>query len=221
MEQNLRSPEVYDFRQYDHIWQRVAPGLEPYPAAGTEPVASAMADRRLSGQANGGGDEGTADRQALTLRQESQLPGAEQNPCCMGSAAAEMLAVLVGFTEEELEDQRATLALSRQAPSWARQWLRELAAEEGCHARRLMAVYYLINGDCYHPMISGGPIRVGRWCAALRERYHAAACNGLNYARAADETTDPCLARLLKELSGEEYRHADRLLGMLERSLKG
>ena len=31
MERNLHSPEVYDYRQYDRIWQRVAPNLEPYP----------------------------------------------------------------------------------------------------------------------------------------------------------------------------------------------
>lgn len=47
------------------------------------------------------------------------------------------------------------------------------------------------------------------------------ACNGLNYARAADGTTDPCLSRLLNELSAEEYRHADILMQMLERSLQG
>lgn len=218
MEQNLRGPEVYDFRQYDHIWQRVAPGLEPYPAAGT--AVPAAADRSLSGQ-TGTKEDGTMDQQALSVRQESQLPGAEQNPCCMGSAAAEMLGVLVGFIEEELEDQRAYWALGRQAPVWARQRLRDMAAEEGSHARRLMAVYYLISGECYRPTIPASPIRMGRWCAALRERYHAAACNGLNYARAADETTDLCLSRLLNELSREEYRHADQLLAMLERSLRG
>ena len=57
--------------------------------------------------------------------------------------------------------------------------------------------------------------------AALQERYHAAACNGLNYARAAEGTTDPCLASLLEELSDGEYRQANALLAMLERSLRG
>ena len=218
MEQNLHGPEIYDFRQYDHIWQRVAPGLEPYPAAGREAASPAMAGQRPPETAVGREPEGAA---GLSLRQESQLPGAEQNPCCMGTAAAEMLEVLAGFVEEELEDQRALLALGRQAPAWARQRLREQAAEEGGHARRLMAVYYLISGSCYRPALPGGPVCPGRWCAALRERYHAAACGGRNYARAAEETTDPCLSRLLKELSGEEYRHADQLLAMLERSLKG
>lgn len=219
MEQNLRSPEVYDFRQYDHIWQRVAPGLEPYPTPRAEAAVPVMADSRMTEAAQTA--ETGAGQQALTLRQEGGLPGAERNPCCMGSAAAEMLEVLTGFIEEELGDQRAYLALSRQAPAWARQRLREMAAEEGAHARRLMAVHYLISGQCYRPAISNEPIRPGRWCAALRERYHAAACNGMNYQRAAEGTTDPCLSRLLGELGAEEFRHADSLMAMLERSLRG
>ena len=82
-----------------------------------------------------------------------------------------------------------------------------------------MAVYYLITGECYRPRVSCGRVCVERWCPALRERYHAQACSGLNYARAADETTDLCLRRLLAELSVEEYRHADQLLRLLERGL--
>ena len=31
MEQTIHTPETYDFRKYDQIWQRVAPELEPYP----------------------------------------------------------------------------------------------------------------------------------------------------------------------------------------------
>ena len=137
----------------------------------------------------------------------------------MGTAAAESLNVLTGFLEEELRDQRIYQTMARQAPSWARQKFRELAAEEGEHARRIAAVYYLIAGTCYQPAVPMGRICLRNWCAPLRERYHEAACNGLNYARAAEETTDPCLTRLLNDLSTEEYRHADIFLAMLERSL--
>ena len=35
MAENLHSPEVYDFRRYDRVWQRVAPDLEPYPGVST------------------------------------------------------------------------------------------------------------------------------------------------------------------------------------------
>nr|WP_326126176.1 ferritin-like domain-containing protein [uncultured Oscillibacter sp.] len=206
MAENIHSPEVYDFRRYDRVWQRVAPDLEPYPGVNAAAAPAPQPQAAPAGQ---------------LARQESQLPGASQDPCCMGSAAAEMLEVLTGFIEEELEDRRYYLAMSRQAPAWARQRLRDIAADEGAHARRLMAAHYLITGQCYRPAIAGGAVTIGRWCPALRERYHMEACNGMNYARSADGTTDPCLAKLLNELSEDEYRHAGELMAMLERSIQG
>lgn len=208
MEQNLHGPEVYDFRQYDRIWQRVAPGLEPYPASAQERSAEQEGEMALTAAERPGGNG------------EQLLPGAVPDPCCMGTAAGEMLAVLAGFIEEELADRCAFLALARQAPPWARGRLRWLAEEEGGHARRLMAVYYLIAGRCFHPSVLCRQVCPERWCEALRNRYHDAACNGLNYQRAGEETTDPCLSKLLKQLSEEEYLHGEMLLKLLERSLR-
>ena len=201
MEQNLHGPEVYDFRQYDRIWQRVAPGLEPYPAEGGNSAAAQKEDT------------------ALMPRHEAVLPGAQQNPCCMGSAAMESIAVLTGFVEEELADSRHYTAFARQAPAGARTALQKLAAEEAEHARMLMAVYYLITGKCYQPHVSCDRVYIGPYCPALRERYHAEACGGFNYIRAAEETTDPCLRKLLTELSESEYRHANTVLALLEKAL--
>ena len=194
--------EQYDYRQHDRIWQRVAPGLNPYPDIRAQnPPAASIAPTE-------------------STRAEETLPGAQQNPCCMGTAAMESLEVLKGFIEEELTDRADFLALSRQAPNaQAARTLRAMAAEEGSHARRLLAVYYLITGQCYQPGIPCGRTCTGSWCAALREQYHQAACSGFNYIRAAEGTTDPCLSRLLTELSQQEYRQADQLLSMLERSL--
>jgi len=42
MEHMPQTPEVYDFRQYDRIWQRVAPNLEPYPGMAAQPAAAAQ-----------------------------------------------------------------------------------------------------------------------------------------------------------------------------------
>ena len=207
MEKDLHSPGACEQRRYDRVWQRVAPILEPYP--GYQPMP-ALAD--LPGQ--------SAPAAPPASVPEAQLPGAEQNPCCMGTEAAEMLEVLTGFVEGELADQRYYQTLVRQAPPWARQQLRDIAADEGGHAQRLMAVYFLITGECYRPTIHCDRIYLPGWCAALRERYHEEACGGLNYVRAAEGTTDPCLARLLNELSADEYRHADTMLRMLERSLR-
>ena len=209
MEQNLHTPEIYDFRQHDRLWQRVNPALEPYPETAAETLP-ARGGGQITQPANSG---------SLTAAQESQLSGAEPNPCCMGSEAAELLEVLEGYIEEELEDQRRYLALARQAPVWARQTLREIAEDEGAHARWLLSARYLITGQCYRPNMVQGQLCMGDWCGALRLCYHEEACGGFNYARTADSTSDVCLARLLNELSGDEYRHAERVMSLLERSL--
>lgn len=80
-------PEVYDFRQHDRLWRRVQPGLEPYPEADTS-----------------GGNQAQTSDAGMTLAQESRLPGAEQNPCCMGTEAAELLTVLEGYIADELRN---------------------------------------------------------------------------------------------------------------------
>ena len=195
------APVPYDYRRYDRIWQRVAPSLSPWPLEET------------------GGQMPAPAEQSPPVRVALSEPGAQADPCCMGSAAAEMLTVLEGFIEEELADRRHYLAFAQQAPSYVRQTLRRLAADEGEHARKLMAAYYLITGRCYQPYISCDKVYIGAYCPALRERYHAEVCGGFNYIRAADGTTDPCLIKLLTELSEDEYRHAGTVMDLLERAL--
>ena len=196
-------PEVYDFRQHDRLWRRVQPGLEPYPEADTS-----------------GGNQAQTSDAGMTLAQESRLPGVEQNPCCMGTEAAELLTVLEGYIADELAERRLYLALAQRAPAWARQTMRELAEDEGDHARQLMTARYLITGQCRQ--LEALPLELvsaGDWCALLRQRYHSEVCGGMNYARTADSTPDHCLAELLNGLSAAEYRHAERIRGLLERCL--
>ena len=195
-------PEVYDFRQHDRLWRRVQPGLEPYPEADTS-----------------GGNQAQTSDAGMTLAQESRLPGAEQNPCCMGTEAAELLTVLEGYIADELAERRLYLALAQRAPVWARQTMRELAEDEGDHARQLMTARYLITGQCRQ--LEALPLELvsaGDWCALLRQRYHSEVCGGMNYARTADSTPDHCLAELLNGLSAAEYRRvstfADSLRGL-------
>lgn len=258
-------PNTYDYHQYDQIWQRVSPSLNPYPGGypANQRAVPAMAEmpQTLQQAAQGmpalqnnqmfqnaqtalqngqtalqssqtalqngqmalqNGQTALQNGQTVQMVQPSQgmaLPAMDTGPCCMGPAAEEMLDILHGFIEGELADRRYYAAFARQAPSWARQTLRDISAEEAAHARRLMAVHYLITGSCYQPAIGDERIYVGALCAALRTRYHEEVCGAMNYARAADGTTDPCLERLLRELSEEEYSHADRLLAMLERGM--
>jgi len=251
-------PNTYDYHQYDQIWQRVSPNLNPYPGGypANQRAVPAMAEMPQTVQQTVQGTPVLQNNQMLQNaqaalqngqtalqngqpalqngqmalqnsqmaqmvqpNQEMALPVMDTGPCCMGPAAEEMLDILHGFIEGELADRRYYTAFARQAPSWARQTLRDIAAEEAAHAKRLMAVNYLITGSCYQPAIGDERIYVGSLCMALRTRYHEEVCGAMNYARAADGTTDPCLERLLRELSEEEYSHADRLLAMLERAM--
>lgn len=204
MENELSAAQnaAYDYRRCARVWQRVDPTLDPYPDVR---AAAAMA-------ADTSGDGlSAAERNA-----ELTLPGAQADPCCMGTAALESLEVLQSFIREELADRRTYLFLARRAPTAeARQVFRAIASDEGRHARRLLAAVYLITGERYCPAICYPPLRCDGYCAALRERYHEEVCGGFNYHRASRETLDPCLQQLLLAFSQDEYRHANAMLCLL------
>ena len=204
MENELSAAQnaAYDYRRCARVWQRVDPTLDPYPDV--RAAAAMAADTPGDGLS-------AAERNA-----ELTLPGAQADPCCMGTAALELLEVLQGFISEELADRRTYLFLARRAPTAeARQVFRAIASDEGRHARRLLAAVYLITGERYCPAICYPPLRCDGYCAALRERYHEEVCGGFNYHRASQETLDPCLQQLLLAFSQDEYRHANAMLCLL------
>lgn len=204
MENELSAAQnaAYDYRRCARVWQRVDPTLDPYPDV--RAAAAMAADTPGDGLS-------AAERNA-----ELTLPGAQTDPCCMGTAALESLEVLQGFIREELADRRTYLFLTRRAPTAeARQVFRAIASDEGRHARRLLAAVYLITGERYCPAICYPPLRCDGYCAALRERYHEEVCGGFNYRRASQETLDPCLQQLLLAFSQDEYRHANAMLCLL------
>lgn len=204
MENELSAAQnaAYDYRRCARVWQRVDPTLDPYPDV--RAAAAMAADTPGDGLS-------AAERNA-----ELTLPGAQADPCCMGTAALESLEVLQGFIREELADRRTYLFLARRAPTAeARQVFRAIASDEERHARRLLAAVYLITGERYCPAICYPPLRCDGYCAALRERYHEEVCGGFNYRRASQETLDPCLQQLLLAFSQDEYRHANAILCLL------
>lgn len=204
MENELSAAQnaAYDYRRCARVWQRVDPTLDPYPDV--RAAAAMAADTPGDGLS-------AAERNA-----ELTLPGAQADPCCMGTAALESLEVLQGFIREELTDRRTYLFLARRAPTAeARQVFRAIASDEGRHARRLLAAVYLITGERYCPAICYPPLRCDGYCAALRERYHEEVCGGFNYHRTSQETLDPCLQQLLLAFSQDEYRHANAMLCLL------
>ena len=101
----------------------------------------------------------------------------------------------------------------------ARRTFQRMAADEGAHARRLLAVYYLACGQCYHPALPSGPAESLPWRALLRQRYHEEVCAARQYDRAAQSAGDACLSQLFRDLSRDETRHARQLMALLEQNI--
>ena len=97
--------------------------------------------------------------------------------------------------------------------------MRQLAEEEGRHARRLVSLYYLMTGECYKPVLSTNCIAVPAWCEALRQRYHEEIYDATRYERLARDSNDAGIAQIMTALAGSEMRHARQLLCLLEQNL--
>lgn len=207
------APGGCDYRLYDQIWRRVSPELDPYP----EVRAAAE-----TGSASPAAGAGTAGMAAPAPRAESAppdadtLPGAEEDPCCMGTQAQNDVEVVAGFVQEELAERQYCLALARRyGRQDAGRLLRRHAREKQEAARELSAAYYLITGACLAGTVTVERLRFEGLCRSLRSVYHQEACNGLNYRRAADATGDVCLQKLLKRLGDASYRRAEEVLSLL------
>ena len=218
---------VPDYARYDRLWQRVAPTMNPYPEVraaqnAAVPVAAmqqppAMPQTAAARQTTPVQQTTARDAQLTeTEKQELTLPGAEANPCCMGSEAQDLVEVLEGFAQEEMADAATYRQLARFAPNrMAAAALREMGRGADQRGRELAAAYYLITGE--QKRITSAAVVLPRlpYRELLRERYHATVCNAFNYARAEDATPDPCLQRLLRRFSEESYAASERLLRLL------
>lgn len=191
-----------DYAKYDRVWQRVAPQLEPY----AQPRESTAAMQVL---------QEPQPAAAESVQRELRLPGAQADPCCMGTEAAEMLRVLEGFAQEEGMNGSTYCQLARFAGGRAASALRALGRGAERRACMLRTIAYLITGE--ERQMSGCaallprlPLRV-----LLRDSYHAAACSAFNYARAAESAADVCLQRELRRFSDENYAAAEQILRIL------
>lgn len=146
-------------------------------------------------------------------------PAGEGSAGCPAVPAPD-LKRLQELIEGELGDRRAYLCAARCAPHpAARRTLQRMAADEGTHARRLLAVYYLACGQCYRPALPSGPAESLPWRALLRQRYHEEVCAARQYDRAAQSAGDACLSQLFRDLSRDETRHARQLMALLEQNI--
>ena len=145
---------------------------------------------------------------------------AESRTCCMGNEAD--VPRLVSFLREEQASLRAERVLAnRTGTPAARRHFARFAKEREARIRRIRAALFLITGESAYPEPRSAamlPVRRSTW-EALRERYHAEACDGFNYGRAADETEDLCLRSLYAGLSEESYSHAEEIETLLAEML--
>lgn len=195
-----QQPGQYDFEAYDRVWQRVFPELTPYPVQEQPPLN--LPDLPAN-------------------EQVGQLPGAERNPCCMGTEAQQSIHVIEGFTENEIALCRfykefARCVSNRKSAS-AIQKLQEMQLE---HVRRLKAIYYLITGQCMVLRRQLTMPAITNYCDTLRAAYHEETCSSFNYYRAAVGAPDPCLRALFERLGGAKARQAEMVIEMLAAAVR-
>lgn len=202
---------AYDYRVYDRVWQRVSPGVDPYAE---QPSGVESAPPSAPAQ------PAPLPAQPPSESSEAALPGAERNPCCMGTEARDSLEVLQGFLEEEMAGRRhcTALACCVRNPGAARLF-RRAAAEKQTAVRDLCGAYYLITGSRYVSAVAAEHVQLDSLPEALRACYHQEACNGFNYRRAADETVDLCLQKLFTRLGDQSYRRSEEIMALLGKIL--
>ena len=191
-------PTEADYRRYDRIWQRVSPELTPYPEARAAQSGAAV-ERRPA--------------------KPSSPPGSP-NPPARPDAAPGMTEMIQDFVREELADAQTYRYLAGQSPTAeGRRLMQRLAAEEAAHVKTLQAAYFLLTGGTYRVTVVLPPQPRLPWRDRLREQYHASSRDGAAYERAAGETRDNGLRRMFEQLSKDEYRHAELLRGLIEKTL--
>ena len=197
-------PTEADYRRYDRIWQRVSPELTPYPEA--------RAAQR-----------GTApERRPPSPQNPPSLPSAPNAPSkpARPDAAPGTAELIQSCLREELAGAQTYRYLAGRSPTpEGRQLMRRLAADEAAHVKTLQAAYFLLTGETYRVTVVLPPQPRLPWRDRLREQYLSASRGGAAYERAAEETRDPCLRQMFGQLSKDEYRHAELLRGLIEKTL--
>ena len=123
---------------------------------------------------------------------------------------------LMELMNAECADRSLFLLLARMAGGCDGTLLRQIARDEGCHIRRLGALYYIQTGRKYCPMQAAMPC-VACLNDALREAYQEKIRNAARYQRAAAQYPDQKL--LFEGMADEEVAHSRMILCVLEKRL--
>ena len=201
-------PCACDRETFERVWRRVMPEDRPdCPFVLPE------------GQGAAGGPAALPVAAAPALppvRPSRPVAGEEHDVPCLGAASAGYGGQLQQFVDRELADWRYYQSLARRAQGNGGRVLSTLAADERRHAKRLSTAYFLLSGVRYWPVERTPNPTPAPFAAALRERFMEEQRGAAAYQAAAEETTDPCLRELYRELAEEEDAHTWLLRGILE-----
>lgn len=194
MEELTALPTQEDYRRYDRIWRKVSPELDPYPEV--------------------------RDAQSQPPAPPRPHPPVPDSGKCMGAAAEKEAEALREFLRDELADAQTYRYLARQSPTpEGRRLMQRLASDEIGHAKALQTALFLLTGGTYPVTVVLPPQPRLLWRERLRERYHEETGGAAAYAHAAERTQDACLRRMYGRLSADEYRHAEQIEKLLEKTL--
>ena len=194
-----------DREVFDRVWQRVMRG-------GGDLI-----------QADPPADEQVRDGMALQVVEQTELAltrseegRPEQDISCLGQGSAAYAPLLKEMMDGETENYRTYQALARRAGNNGTRILSTMAADKRRQAKRLGAAYFLITGEQYRSPNLNGNRPTMDLMGGLREQFIQEQRGAAAYGGAAQETGDPCLRQLFRELGQEALGHARMIRSLLE-----
>ena len=147
-------------------------------------------------------------------RRGSDLPMAGMDTSPDEGSSAHLRAQVL----EALEGWQMYRHLARRTRNSAARTLTGLAADQHRMARKLAAAYFLLTGVRYWPTETLLTPSIPSLWGTLRRQHQAEQQAELSYRMAMDETTDPTLRELYRELTEGCRNHCRQLRALLEQS---
>lgn len=196
-----------DREVFDRVWQRVMRDGSNDPIQ-TDPPADEQAR-------NGTGNLQVMEQTGLAVpRREEGRP--EQDISCLGGGSAMYAPMLREMMDGETENYRTYQALARRAGNNGTRMLGTMAADKRRNTKRLAAAYFLITGEQYRSPNMAGSRPPMDLMNGLREQFIQEQRGAAAYEGAAQETGDPCLRQLFRELGQEAMAHSRMIRSLLE-----
>ena len=193
---------------FDRVWQRVMRDGSSDPIQ-TDPPADEQARNNTEQMMQ------VVEQTGLVLpRREEGRP--EQDVSCLGGGSAMYAPMLREMMDGETENYRTYQTLARRAGNNGTRILGGMAADKRRSAKRLGAAYFLITGEQYRSPNMTGSRPPMELMSGLREQFIQEQRGAAAYGGAAQETADPCLRQLFRELGQESMGHSRMIRSLLE-----